>query len=73
MGGTVEADGWPEESAYSLSKVADTLLARAIQEEFNETPERDIVVNAVSQIIPDFFDYKLLSFYSKKFFHLYVY
>ena len=46
--GTFEADGWPDAAAYSCSKMAATLLARAMQEEFNKTPERDIVVNAVS-------------------------
>jgi len=44
--GTFEADGWADDAAYSLSKLGDTLLTRAMQEEFNKTPERDIVVNA---------------------------
>ncbi|KAF6039527.1 hypothetical protein EB796_002152 [Bugula neritina] len=39
--------GWPDDAAYSVSKLGDTLLARAYQQEFNSVSERDIVVNAV--------------------------
>jgi len=40
--------GWPDDEAYSVSNLGDTLLARAYQQEFNSVSERDIVVNAVS-------------------------
>ncbi|KAF6039525.1 hypothetical protein EB796_002150 [Bugula neritina] len=39
--------GWPDDEAYSVSNLGDTLLARAYQQEFNSVSERDIVVNAV--------------------------
>lgn len=44
-----EAEGWADDAAYSVSKLGDTLLVRAMQQEFNRSPEKDIVVNAVSE------------------------
>ncbi|XP_067936098.1 carbonyl reductase [NADPH] 1-like [Watersipora subatra] len=38
--------GWPDNSAYGTSKLANTVMARAYQQQFSSTPERDIVVNA---------------------------
>lgn len=47
--GKIAEEGWPDDAAYSLSKLFDTLLARAMQQEFdNNCPQRDIIVNAVS-------------------------
>lgn len=38
---------WPDDSAYMISKMADTMLARALNHEFSKHAERDIVINAV--------------------------
>ena len=46
--GTLVEKKWPDNSTYGVSKLANTLMARAMSEEFKKIPERDIVVNSVS-------------------------
>ena len=42
---------WPDDAAYCMSKLGNTLMARAYQHKFDSTAaERDIVVNAVRSI-----------------------
>lgn len=45
--GKVAENGWPEDSAYSMSKVGVTVMAIVQQKVFDgETPQRNVIVNA---------------------------
>ena len=48
--GTYEADGWPNDAAMMCAALAKSLLTFAMQADFNKTPERNIAINAVSNI-----------------------